>query len=67
MVLQMLTAVQGVYASIYVHHIRGEVQGTRWSKASQVWCVRVFPSSQEMNEMREEVVGTNCERYGPLY
>lgn len=46
----MMVAVQGVHADIHVYYVRGEVQGTRWSKASESRCACLFPSSEVMNQ-----------------
>ena len=45
-VLMCRMAVQGVYADVYVHHVGGEVQGTRRGEASKVGCFGLLSSSQ---------------------
>nr|POE97790.1 hypothetical protein CFP56_51412 [Quercus suber] len=46
--------VQGVHADIYVHYIRGEVQGTCRSKAPQIRCYCLLPPSQKLNKLIRE-------------
>ncbi|KHG21769.1 hypothetical protein F383_04239 [Gossypium arboreum] len=43
-----------MYANFYMHNIRGKMQGTRRSKASEIRCVRLLPSSQEVMYLKQE-------------
>lgn len=57
-------AVQGVYADIHVHYIRGEVQGTCGGEAPESRRICLFPSSEEVIFLlrQKKLVSRTCKK-----